>query len=126
MLNYLVRETVNTYCHKPTQKFDINEYCYSYKSYLKVTTNLKYVLDNSLFNNVTLRDFSKELDKATGKSKKRYSNKYYTFQDELFDKLADHSITKSKFKRMNRKLRMIMFKHKLSNIFKVNTNPITD
>ncbi|GAA0768760.1 hypothetical protein GCM10008908_09480 [Clostridium subterminale] len=125
MMNYLVREAVNTYCPK-TQKFDINEHCYSYKSYLKVAINLKYVLDNCLFNDDTLCNFIKELNKAISKSKKRYSNKYYTFEDELFDKLADHSITKSKFKKMNRKLRMIILQYKLSNVFKFNTNPTID
>lgn len=126
MINYLVRGAVNTYCPKPTQKFDMNEYCYSYKSYLKVAINLKYVLDNCLFNDYTLCNFTNELDKAISKSKKRYSNKYYTFEDELFDKLADHSITKSKFKTMNRKLRIIIIKYKLSNVFKFNTNLTID
>lgn len=126
--NYLAKTLVTEYCPKQ-QRLNLKEYCYSYGCYLKTATTLKKVLDNNAFTDESYERFNKNLSKMLKKSKtrKRYDTRiYHTFEDELFDKLADHSLNKSQLKKLNRKLKVIMFQHNLTASFETHINPTID
>lgn len=119
----LTRELVNIYCPRPEIRLNAREYFYSYNYYLKTADTLKKVIDNNIFTDESVQQFTKILDKMLTKNRviKKYRKENYdTFQFELYDKLADHSLNVKQLKTLNRKLKLIVMEHKFNNSFQAN------